>query len=144
MRGYFSFDRFITNGFVKVFYFLGFVFISVGGIALALWAGMRLQNASISKEAGWRFVAIGIGALIIGNLVWRVFCEIWVVLFSIHARLAGIVRALHTGEAQMVTHSSEREIESSIDPQAERIMEPAVPLEKNYDSRRQSSVLGLT
>jgi hypothetical protein len=36
---------------------------------------------------GVYYIAIGVGAVIIGNLVWRVLCEIWIVLFNIHNML---------------------------------------------------------
>ena len=149
MQGYFSFDRFITNGFVKVVYLLGFLALTVGGVALAVWAGLRLQNASISKQLGWRYVAIGVGALIAGNLVWRVFCEIWVVLFNMHARLVAIDHALYTTHSRSLPASLEKEIESSAHSvRSDEVVEPVVlPKERFdslHDSRRQNSVLGLT
>ena len=85
--GYFSFDRMITPAFVKVIYFIGFSAITIAGIALAVWAGMQLNDATIPRSLGWRYVAYGAGLVIVGNIVWRVFCELWVVLFGIHAEL---------------------------------------------------------
>jgi hypothetical protein len=90
MPGYFSFQKYITSSFVKAIYFLGFLALTAGGIGLAGWAAMRLYEASIPRELGWYYVASGLGILFIGNLVWRVFCEIWVVLFNIHARLVSL------------------------------------------------------
>jgi hypothetical protein len=90
MPGYFSFQKYITSAFVKAIYFLGFLALTAGGIGLAGWAAMRLYEASIPRELGWSYVASGLGILFIGNLVWRVFCEIWVVLFNIHARLVSL------------------------------------------------------
>jgi len=148
MQSYFSFDRFITKGFVKVVYLLGFVALTMGGLGLAVWSGLRLQNASISRQAGWRYVAIGVGALIVGNLVWRVFCEVWVVLFNMHARLVAIDRALHTTHSQTLP-LLEKEMESSAHSvHSDEVVEPVVlPKERFdslHDSRRQNSVLGLT
>jgi len=90
MPGYFSFEKYITSSFVKAVYFLGFLALTAGGIGLAGWAAMRLYEASIPRELGWYYVASGVGILLVGNLVWRVFCEIWVVLFNIHARLVSL------------------------------------------------------
>ena len=87
MGRYFSFESMITPGFVKAVYFIGFLAITVAGIALAVWAGMQLNDATISRSLGWRYVAYGAGLLIVGNIVWRVFCELWVVLFGIHSEL---------------------------------------------------------
>jgi hypothetical protein len=88
--GYFSFERMITITFVKVFYFLGFIAITAAGVGLAVWAGMKLNDATIARDLGWRYVAAGAAMVVVGNIVWRVFCELWVVLFGIHAELTSI------------------------------------------------------
>lgn len=88
--GYFSFDRMITTTLVKALYFIGFIAITAAGVGLAAWAGMRLNDATIARDLGWRYVGAGVGLLILGNIVWRVFCELWVVLFGIHSELASI------------------------------------------------------
>ena len=90
MGRYFSFDRMITPGFVKTLYFIGFLALTVAGVALAVWAGMQLNDATISRSLGWRYVAYGVGLLVVGNIVWRVFCELWVVLFGIHSELVSV------------------------------------------------------
>ena len=87
MSAYFSFERMITPSFVKVIYFLGFLALTAGGIGLIVWAGLQLNDATIDRNLGWRYVAIGAAALVIGNIVWRVACELWVVLFGIHEEL---------------------------------------------------------
>ena len=93
--GYFSFERMITNTFVKALYFLGFIAITAAGVALAVWAGIKLNEATIARDLGWRYVAAGVGLMILGNLVWRVFCELWVVLFGIHSKLVSIRHGLN-------------------------------------------------
>ncbi len=90
MSEYFSFQKCITSSFVKAVYFLGFLALTAGGIGLAGWAGLRLYEASIPRALGWYYVAGGAGIVLVGNLVWRVFCEIWIVLFNIHARLVSL------------------------------------------------------
>ena len=90
MGAYFSFERMITTTFAKVIYFLGFLAITAGGVALAVWAGMQLNDARIDRVLGWRYVAAGVGLVVIGNIVWRVFCELWVVLFEIHNELVSV------------------------------------------------------
>jgi len=92
MAGYFSFDKLITTYLVKTIYFLGFIVLTAGGIALAVWAGMRLQSGALPTRIGEYYIAAGVGALIVGNLVWRVFCENWVLLFNMHRLLASIER----------------------------------------------------
>jgi hypothetical protein len=90
MSDYFSFQKCITSPFVKAVYLLGFLALTAGGIGLAGWAAMRLYEASIPRGLVWYYVAGGVGILLVGNLVWRVFCEIWIVLFNIHARLVSL------------------------------------------------------
>lgn len=87
MSAYFSFERMITPSFVKVVYFLGFLALTAGSIGLIVWAGLQLNDATIDRNLGWRYVATGAAALVIGNIVWRVACELWVVLFGIHEEL---------------------------------------------------------
>ena len=95
MGGYFAFERMITTTFVKAVYFLGFIALTAAGVALAVWAGMQLNDAVISRALGWRYVALGVGLVVVGNIVWRVFCELWVVLFGIHNELVSVRHALN-------------------------------------------------
>ena len=90
MPGYFSFQKCITSAFVKAIYFIGFLALTAGGIGFAAWAAMGLYRATMPRELGWYYVAIGVGILFVGNLVWRVFCEIWIVPFNIHTRLVSL------------------------------------------------------
>ncbi len=99
MNRYFSFQRMITASFVRGLYLLGFVVLTSGSIALIIWASLALDAARIDRALGWRYVSIGVSALILGNLIWRVFCEIWVVLFNIHDRLASVDEGLRTNLA---------------------------------------------
>jgi hypothetical protein len=128
MSDYFSFQKCITSPFVKTVYFLGFLALTAGGIGLAGWAAMRLFEANIPRELGWYYVAGGIGILLVGNLVWRVFCEIWLVLFNIYGRLVSLdqktgteavvaeVRTDVSREAQLEEIRAHREIELSGHP----------------------------
>lgn len=94
MGAYFSFERMITTSFVKVVYFLGFLLLTAAGIGLMVWAGLQLNDATIDRMLGWRYVAFGAAILIVGNIVWRVACELWVVLFGIHDELVSLRYAL--------------------------------------------------
>ena len=94
MGAYFSFERMITTSFVKVVYFLGFLLITGAGVGLIVWAGLQLNDATIDRSLGWRYVAQGAAILIVGNVVWRVACELWVVLFGIHDELVSLRYAL--------------------------------------------------
>jgi hypothetical protein len=135
MPGYFSFQKYVTSYFVKVIYFIGFLAFTAGGIGLAGWAAMRLYEASIPRDLGWYYVASGVGILLLGNLIWRVFCELWVVLFNINDRLVSLDRKFG-GEtiAAEVIHD---------DTTKERTHEEAAP--RRTDAlARPAGVLGLS
>ena len=135
MPGYFSFQKCISSPFVKAVYFLGFLALTAGGIGLAGWAGMRLFEATIPRGLGWYYVAGGAGILLVGNLVWRVFCEIWIVLFNIHARLVSLDQK--TGTEAAVT-----ELRTDVSREAQR---EEILRHREIDlSSHSGSVLGLS
>jgi hypothetical protein len=110
MGAYFSFERMITTTFVKVVYFLGFLALTAAGVALAVWAGMKLNDATIDRAMGWRYVAAGVALFVVGNVIWRVFCELWVVLFGIHSELVSTRYALNlNGLRRPIEEPIERE-----------------------------------
>jgi hypothetical protein len=138
MGRYFSFDRMITPGFVKAVYFIGFLAITIAGIALAVWAGMQLNDAIISRSLGWRYVAYGVGLLVVGNIVWRVFCELWVVLFGIHSELVNRPYYAH--------YTYEEPVEREVITEREEIVRPREVVVHNEDhaTAPRHGVLGLS
>jgi hypothetical protein len=144
MAGYFSFDKLITTYLVKTIYFLGFIVLTAGGVALAVWAGMRLQSGALPTRIGEYYIAAGVGALIVGNLVWRVFCENWVLLFDMHRLLASIERNAKLTEAEpgvkpasVVAEEKRESVERGVK------QESAEPENKRFKVAT-SSVLGLS
>lgn len=133
MAAYFSFERMITTSFVKVAYFLGFLAITAGGIALAVWAGMQLNDARIDRVLGWRYVAAGVGLVVLGNLIWRVFCELWVVLFEIHAELVSVRYGLNL-------HG----LREPVVVENEEVIRPREVVVHNDAAQHHASVLGLS
>jgi Domain of unknown function (DUF4282) len=115
MPGYFSFQKLITPRFVKFIYVLGFMALSVGGIGLAIWAGLGLRSATLPTRTGVYYIAIGAGSAIVGNLAWRVLCEIWIVLFNIHNLLGSIERETRYVPDQRELPSEESRVESRQD-----------------------------
>src|SRR5687767_8766582 len=140
--GYFSFERMITTTFVKVLYFLGFIAITAAGVALAIWAGMKLNDAAIARDLGWRYVAAGVGMVVLGNILWRVFCELWVVLFDIHSELASIRYALNlNGLRHRTTEAITREI---IEERDDAVGPPEVVVHTEARHAPRHGVLGLS
>ena len=146
MAGYFSFNKMITTSFVKALYFFGFVALTTAGLALTTWAGLRLYQANISSQLGWRYVAIGAGTVIVGNTLWRTVCELWIVLFNIHARLAAIDDGVYLARVttpRNVSHAIQSEAREESAPT--RVPREAVhETKETYGTVRQASVLGLS
>jgi len=110
MPGYFSFQKLITPPFVKFIYVVGLLAMTAGGIGLAIWAGMSLRSATLPTRMGIYYIAIGAGLAILGNLVWRVLCEIWIVLFNINNLLGSIVSETRHVAVQQELPDEERRV----------------------------------
>jgi hypothetical protein len=93
-RRFLSFDIFITKSAITVIYCIGAVvltLVSVLGIVKpAMLPTLPSQIPSIITPVFWIVV------LILGNLVWRMLCEFFVVLFSIDTSLVSIDTTLIT------------------------------------------------
>jgi hypothetical protein len=141
MAGYFSFQKLITPRFVKFIYVVGTIALTAGGIGLATWAGLGLRSATLPTRMGVNYIAIGAGLAIVGNLVWRVLCEIWIVLFNIHNLLGSIER-----ETRQVPAESElRELHSEEHRVVRQdVTQPVTPSERDRVAQHPASVLGLT
>lgn len=140
MPGYFSFQKCITSAFVKAIYFIGFLALTAGGIGFAVWAAMGLYRATMPRELGWYYVAIGAGTLLVGNLVWRVFCEIWIVPFNIHTRLVSLDQKI--GADAVSANTVPTDVRTDVARETER-KELLPHLEANALGRP-GSVLGLS
>lgn len=84
--GFFSFRTMITPGIIKLIYVLGAIGITIAGVVTIISA---IKAGRYWGGAVWG-VIWGIGIIILGNLLWRVFCEELIVLFKIHDLLSSI------------------------------------------------------
>jgi Domain of unknown function (DUF4282) len=128
MSDYFSFQKYVTSYFVKVIYFIGFLAFTAAGLGLAIWSARRLQTGSLPTRLGWYYIAAGIGILFVGNLVWRVFCELWVVVFNMNDHLVSLDRKFGGETATEVTHDDalpERTHEVTASRRSEGLGRPA-------------------
>ncbi|PYS74283.1 MAG: hypothetical protein DMF69_02195 [Acidobacteria bacterium] len=152
MSGYFSFQRLITTSVVKAIYALGFLILTGGAVTLIVWAGLGLNDANISRELGWRYIAIGAGSLVLGNLAWRIVCEFWMVLFNINDHLAFIGQATslnrvsRVNEVQFVERRVATRDRRTANKKSEVVAtrEISLPSRDKVHAERSSGVLGLS
>ncbi len=85
--GFFSFRIMVSTILIKIIYFLGMVGISLDGLYIIIKASER-RHVAVSQ------VILGLGILILGNLLWRIVCEVWILFFSIHDILKSIEKKI--------------------------------------------------
>jgi hypothetical protein len=77
---FFAFRTMVSHGLLKVVYLLGFLALTLS----AVLSGLNGANGYLN----------GLLILVVGNVLWRVFCEWLILFFSMHERLASIEREL--------------------------------------------------
>lgn len=97
--GFFGFRTLVTNTIIKTVYALGAAAITLAGVAFAAFPFLvGLTPDQDRTAAGIRGLALGLVIFVGGNLLWRLLCEGWIILFSIHEMLASVERRLNQGE----------------------------------------------
>ena len=99
MAGFFSFHQLVSTTIVKAVYVFGLVlisFLALAEIVMGTWSIIDGQMGS-SPHIGLSsplLIATGIVILTLGNLIWRLTCEAWILMFSMHELLALIARSV--------------------------------------------------
>ena len=91
--GYFSFRKFISPTLIKIIYVLGAIFITIGGIVAMASPAAQITTgyaAPVVQSSQGLNIVLGLFAIFFGNLMWRVICESWIVLFNMRDLLASI------------------------------------------------------
>lgn len=87
-----NFNVFVAPTLIRIVYWIGIVFIVLGTLMGAVGGGM-MAGAYGGYGGGFNpltfLITLVAGALML--LVWRVMCEIWIVIFSINDRLGILV-----------------------------------------------------
>jgi len=83
MGDFVSFKKMITPTIIQVIFWIGVVLMILGGL------GMIIGGIS-SDYGGGGAVLMGLGWIIFGPILVRIYCEILIVIFSIHDRLGEI------------------------------------------------------
>lgn len=97
LAAFFGFKRMVSPFFIGIVYFVGLISIIVG-IGAALYTGPQTVFAQAGFDMSGMMlyaayagiVALGLAAI----LIWRFYCEMLIVLFSIFNRLSDIKSVL--------------------------------------------------
>jgi hypothetical protein len=87
--GFLHFRKLITNTIIKTVYVLGVMLCLLSGLFAAL-IPFTLSSEPRAPNAEIKGIILGLAIAIGGNLIWRLICEGWIILFSIHEILASI------------------------------------------------------
>jgi hypothetical protein len=94
--GFFSFQTFISPLVIKMIYLLGVMGIVTASITVGMMpAEHLLPDVPLSPRV--KSILLSVLIFLIGNLVWRMVCEMWMVFFSMRTTLALIARRLKKG-----------------------------------------------
>ncbi len=94
--GFFSFRTMISPTVIKIIYVLGMIGITIGGIVMIEMAlhvtGLSSEKLNIlGKQLSFnKQLLIGIALIVLGNLMWRLICEGWILLFWMRDVLGSI------------------------------------------------------
>jgi Na+/proline symporter len=87
----------VSPSIIKFIYVLGFLAITIVGILVMVGGPIvgGLMNENYGNGAGViAGIVGGLLVIIVGNLIWRVMCEAWILAFSIHEILGSAEKAL--------------------------------------------------
>lgn len=87
--GFFSFGTLISPTFIQVIYVLGAAVISLGGLLMVVLVltGVAPKYTETNRDA---LLIGGLTLLGVGNILWRVLCEMVMLLFRIHEVLVNL------------------------------------------------------
>jgi len=80
---FFSFRKMFSLTLIKIIYVLGMLSVTISGIVMVIGSASYINNNPVP-------FLIGIAIIILGNLIWRILCEGWILLFSVHEQLVNI------------------------------------------------------
>lgn len=91
-KDFFTFEKFVTPKWITLLYWIGLFFIVVWAVKIAGFFGVLESGyGGYGGDVSASGIVLGLLYALIGAFFWRVFCEIWVVVFSINDRLGALV-----------------------------------------------------
>jgi len=89
---FFRFETLVSARLIKHLYFAGAVAVTLAGI-LSFSMGLKFGDGSL--------VVGGIGASILGNVLWRFICEVMILAFRVYETLRSMDDSLATIEEDL-------------------------------------------
>lgn len=119
LKQFLSFRYMVTGNLMKVIYCLGLggitffsLFLLLSGFGTALQANNSFFGGAALAAGLWSMFMGGV-ILVVGNLLWRIACETWVVLFSMHEIMGSMERSLQRGAGAPAPQPVEARAEAS-------------------------------
>ena len=84
MWDFFSFRLMISTGIIKIMYPIGALAILIGPLSFLFIVPKTGSSTAALSTLPWEMLILSV---IIGQVIWRVFCEQLILLFSIHDSL---------------------------------------------------------
>jgi len=78
-----KFEKMITPVFIQIMFWVGFLGSLISGLSM-------IGYGVISKSGGFLEVFMGLGIIVIGPLLVRIYCEMLIVIFKMHGSLLDI------------------------------------------------------
>jgi len=92
---YWNFEKLITKNAMTLIYIIGVFLLTVGGLAMLLVGLTTHYSNSITADYLFYLMVFGVLVMTLGNLFWRIFCEIIIILFRINENLEVINQSLN-------------------------------------------------
>ena len=103
MKDFFNFKKMITPVIIKVLFWLGILGCIIAGIF------QIVMGSTMELGFGGELVFMGIGYIVLGPIVVRIYCELLIILFSINDTLTDIKKQLNRQQDQEEQTHSENE-----------------------------------
>lgn len=88
-NGFLSFRTMVSRTLIQIIYIVGALGLCAYGIIM-IANGIIIIGKSTDGSGSIEQVITGLGIILLGNLIWRIICEGWILLFNIHDVLVSI------------------------------------------------------
>ena len=87
-RDFLSFEKMLATRIIRVVYLIGLVAAAIIGLIALVGSLIALFSGNIGN--GLAGIVVTVVGVVVWLLVWRLSCEVWIVMFGIYDRLGEI------------------------------------------------------